>query len=253
MADAAPEPETRRAPPFPGPAAVVAAFRALTIAGWGAAPAPVDASAVYYPLVGLTLGALWVATDQTLAPLGGRAVASLGVVLVGTAATQARPLRALSRLLAALLSGRTRRLGVLEAGAGGLVTVCMMALLAAEVAAVCALDRFRLVGLGFAPVLGCCAMVVLAVGSRAARADGRRMKFAPAVTFREFSIASTATFALVFLTTEFLGLLLVLATAAFTIAARVGFHRWVDGVNGTAVLAMGEAVQLLILVLLAAL
>ena len=65
--------------------------------------------------------------------------------------------------------------------------------------------------------------------------------------------ASTATFALVFLTTEFLGLLLVLATAAFTIAARVFFHRWLDGVNETALLAVGEATQVMILALLAAL
>jgi len=48
------------------------------------------------------------------------------------------------------------------------------------------------------------------------------------------------------------GLLLVLATAAFTIAARVFFHRWIDGVNETAMLATGEAAQLMILGLLAA-
>jgi hypothetical protein len=58
---------------------------------------------------------------------------------------------------------------------------------------------------------------------------------------------------LLFFAAEFLGLLLVLATAASTIAARVGLHRWIDGVNETAVLATAEAVQLLILALLVAL
>jgi hypothetical protein len=123
---------------------------------------------------------------------------------------------------------------------------------AVELALLGALDRFRVVGLAFAPVLGCCAMVVLAVGSRAARADGRRLKFAPGVGFREFGVASTATFALVFLSTEFLGLLLVLATAAFTIGARVSLHRWLGGVNDTAMLATGEAVQLLVIAVLVA-
>jgi hypothetical protein len=129
--------------------------------------------------------------------------------------------------------------------------VVLALLVALQIGVLCALDRFRVVGLVLAPVLGCCSLVVMAVGSRAARADGRRLKFAPAVTFREFGVASTATFALVFLSTDFLGLLLVLATAAFTIGARVFFHRWLDGVNETALLATGEATQVLILTLLA--
>jgi adenosylcobinamide-GDP ribazoletransferase len=253
MADAAPEPAPRRAPPFPGPAAVLAAFRALTVVGAGAATGQVDASAVYYPLVGLVLGALWSATDALVAPRAGRATASVAVVLVAAAATRARPLLALGRTLAAVPSGRAKRLAMLDAGRGALVAAGTLLVLAAEVAVLAALDRYRLVGLVLAPTLGCCSMVVLAVGSRAARADGRRLKFAPDVTFREFGIASTATFAFVFLTTEFLGLLLVLATAAFAIAARVSWHRWIDGVNETALLATAEAVQLLVLGVLVAL
>jgi hypothetical protein len=130
---------------------------------------------------------------------------------------------------------------------------CTAAVVAAEVAALSALGRYRIVGLLAAPVLGCCSMVVLAVGSRAARPDGRRVKFAPAVTFREFGLATAATFAVLFWATEFLGLLLILATALCTIAARVGWHRWWGGVNETAVLATSEAIQCVVLLLLAAL
>src|SRR5262245_8022152 len=208
MADAAPERQSSAAAPFPGPAAVLAAFRALTVIGAGPSPGRVDASAVYYPLAGLALGALWLLVDRATSALAGRAVASAAVAIVAAAATGARPLRALGRTIAALPCGRARRLGMLESGNGPVSDVlCPALVLALQIGLLCALDRFRTVGLVFAPVLGACSMVVLAVGSRAARADGRRLKFAPAVTFREFGLASTATFALVFLTTEFLGLL----------------------------------------------
>ena len=253
MSDALPEPESRPAARALGVVAIGAAFRSLTILGAGRAAGPIDAAAVYYPLVGLVLGALWMATDRAVSALAGRTGASVAVVLVAAAATRMRPLRALGRTLAAMLSPRARRLTVLESGAGMVVGACTAVVVAAELAAVDALGRLRLLGLGFAPVLGCCSLVVLAVGSRAARADGRRLKFAPEVTFREFGIASAATFAAVSITSEFLGLVLVVATATFALAARVAWHRWIDGVNETAVLATGEAVQLLVLVLVAAL
>jgi cobalamin synthase len=234
--------------PFPGLAGLAHAVRFVR-SGSGM----VGAWAVYLPAVGAALGVLWVTTDRVAAALAGRTLSSLAVVGVAVAATRGQPLLALGRLLAALASRRPRHLAVLESGSGALVYGCTAAVVVAEVGVLSALDRFRVVGLAFAPVLGCCSMVVLAVGSRAARADGRRLKFAPEVTFREFGLATAATFAGLFLAAEFLGLLLILATAASTIAARVFFHRCIDGVNETAVLATAEAVQLLILALLVAL
>src|SRR5262249_16263096 len=145
------------------------------------------------------------------------------------------------------------RLRRLETGSRATSLLCAVIVAAAELAVLCKLGRFRLVALAFAPMLGCCAMVVLAVGSRAARADGRRLKFAPGGGVTEFGAGSAATFALVSVTSEFLGLLLVLSTAVFTVGARVFFHRWLDGVNDTAMLATGEAAQLLTLALLATL
>jgi cobalamin synthase len=234
------------AAPFPGPRGIVDAFRFVA---YGAAE--VGAWAVYLPVVGAALGALGMAVDRAVDPVGGRIGASIAVAVASAVATRARPLGALGRVLAALFTDRRRRFAALER-TGMPAQACAAAVLAVQVGVLCPLDRFRTIGLALAPVLGACAMVVLAVGSRAARADGRRLKFAPAVTFREFGLASTATFALVFLSSEFLGLLLVVATAACTIAARVGFHRWIDGVNETALLATGAAVQLVILALLAA-
>jgi cobalamin synthase len=249
MSQPPPEPDARLAPAgFPGPGGF---FDALRFVRHGMER--IGAWAVYLPAVGVVLGAVWLATDRLVSALAGRAVSSVAVVLVAAVATRARPLLALGRTVAALPSGRERRLAVLEGGSGPLVSLCVAVVLATEIGVLLVLGRFRVAGLALAPMLGCCSMVVLAVGSRAARADGRRLKFAPDVTFREFAVASVSAFAVVSLSAEFLGLVLIFATAALTIAARVFFHRWIDGVNDTVLLATGEATQLLILALLAAL
>jgi cobalamin synthase len=252
MSHAPPVPEPRAAPPFRGLGGLAAAFRQLTILGPAGALCRVDASAVYFPLVGLVLGVVWAAVDRAIDPWAGRRAASIGVLVVAAGLTRGRGVLALARTLVAALFGRGRGVEALESTAAGTPWIAAALVLAAELGVLVGLARFRLVGLAFAPVLGCCSMVVLAVGSRAARADGRQLKFAPEVTFREFGIATTATFALLFLTTEFLGLLLVLTTAAFTVAARVGWHRSIGGVNATALLATAEATQLLVLAVLAA-
>jgi cobalamin synthase len=251
MTGSSPERDSHDPPLLPGWRAIGTAFQTLTILGSAQTARRVDASAVYYPVVGLVLGLIWVLTDRAVSEFGGRVAASAAVLLVATVATRARGLLALGRLAAALPGRRADRLARLESGGRG-ATGCALLLVVAELTVLCALDRFRLVGLAFAPLLGCCAMVVLAVGSRAARPDGRRLKFAPEVGFTEFGAASAATFALVSLTSEFLGLLLVLSTAVVTVGARVFFHRWLDGVNETAMFAAGEAVQLITLALLAA-
>jgi hypothetical protein len=249
MSDPVPERE-EPAREFPyGPAAVAEAFRFVLSPRRAGA---VGAWAVYLPLVGLVLGGLWRLTDYAVAPLAGRVAASAAVVLVHVATTRGRGLRALGAVLAAMSAGRDRRVAVVAGAPRAPAYAAALVLAGAAFALLCALDRFRSVGLAFAPLLGCCSMGVLAVGSRAARTDGRRLKLAPAVQFREFGLATTATFALVFVTTEFLGLLLILTTAAFTIGARVFFHRWMECVNETALLASAEATQLLVLGLLAA-
>jgi cobalamin synthase len=230
-------PSERAAPPFPGWAGLGAAIRFLTPAG---VAGRVDASAVYYPLVGLVIGAVWLVTDRLLSGVAGPTSASVVVVLIGIGLTGGRPLLALGRAL----------LGRWGAVAGYVAAALLAGL---EVWLVDAQGRYRPVGLLFAPLLGCCSLVVLAVGAREARADGRRVKFAPLVTFREFGVASTATFALIFLTTEFLGLLLILYAAALSLAARVGLHRWRGGVDDTTLRASGAAIELMVLALLVAL
>jgi len=220
--------------PLPGPAGFLVAARQLT--GWDD-ESPVGTSAVYYPAVGLLLGALMLCFDRLL--LGRMTVvfASLAVLAVQVVLTRGRPLRGLARSLVRAVYPRAAAsvvvLGISSAVLFGL-GVWLLA----------AIDQGRSVALLFAPMLGRCSMVVIATGSREAREDGRQMKFSRELTFREFGIASTVVFAVVFLTTNFLGLLLVLGTGFLTIALRLLAHWSFGGVDRDSLHAAGEIVQL---------
>jgi cobalamin synthase len=113
-------------------------------------------------------------------------------------------------------------------------------------------DRWRPIGLLCAPLFGRWAMVVLAFGSRAARSDGRRTKFAKGVTFEEFGWASTATLAIVFWGTGLLGILLLVCAAIPIVGLRVWLHWRLDGITAAsmgAACAVAEIVPLLVLAL----
>ncbi len=241
------------ATPLPGLAGLREAVLDLTPVGRRNPPQAFGTSVVYYPVVGLLLGLLWLGTDRLAASLGmNRLESSLAVLVVAHLATGAQRLMDLSRTVLALFgTARPVRVKALENGPSrpAYAVAAVIALL--ELFCLWTVDRFRPVGLLCAPLLAYCSMVVMAVGSRAARADGRQVKFAPGVAFREFALASTGTFAVVFLLTEFLGLLLVLFTAALVIGLRLFFHRWFGGVNRAALGAACELTQIGILLLLA--
>ncbi len=255
---AAREPETPlpdRPARFPGLGDLRAALGALTIFRPAGMERTVDSSTLLYPVVGLFLGVTWLATDRLSSLAAGRLVASLAVLLIANALAAGRPLLGLGRLLAAVLSTGSREVALDRlAGRLTLMTWIMVTIVVAgELALLSALQSSRGLGLVFAPLLGRWSMVVLAVGSREARADGRRLKFAPEVTFREFGWASTITFAIVLGVSEFLGVLLAVGAAIASVGARVGLHRWLDGVSITTLDASCEAVQLLTIGLLVAL
>jgi cobalamin synthase len=209
---------------------------------------------VFYPVVGLLLGAITLSADWVVSSFGGLPLRSSAVLLAGLLCTGARPHRALGQLLEAGLLERRRDAAVqlLERAEDATSRAFATIVAIVELICLCELDRFRSIGLLFAPTLALCSMVVLAVGSRAVRLDGRRTKFAPGLTFNEFAVASALTFAIIFLTSEFLGLLLVLSAAFLTIGLRVLFHRWLDGVNVTVLEATRELSTLATLALLAA-
>ncbi|HVO27493.1 MAG TPA: hypothetical protein VMW56_28100, partial [Candidatus Margulisiibacteriota bacterium] len=101
----------------------------------------------------------------------------------------------------------------------------------------------------FAPLLARWSLVVLATGVRDAAAPGR--KFNPAITFREFALASVFSFAAVFAVAEAFGILLVVGVAALTLMLRLAVHRWVGGVSWRFLLACVESIELFVLAICA--
>lgn len=233
-----------------GSLGISSALSATTFLGRGRAPEQLGPWVVYFPLIGLGMGAFALGADRACSRLAGQELGSVAALAVAIALSGGRPVLALARTLAALVPEpaflRLQRVSAL------VLAVSATAIVLLELFCLVHLDRFRSIGLLFAPMLARCAMVVLAVGAREARADGRQVKFAPDVRFNEFALASTITFALVFFAAEFLGLVLVLATAALAIGLRVFFHRWLGGIDRTALDAGCEATQLVTLALLAA-
>lgn len=234
---------------IPGPRALWRAVRELTFLP-GAAPADMGASAFFYPLIGVSMGGAAYLFDRWTQTLLGIGPSSVAVVLLVAALSGLRPQRDFSRVVAALLRGQ-RSDFLARAGGGASWPVVGLTLLL-EVWLVAHLDRLRPVGLLFAPALGVWSMVVLGFGSRAARADGRRGKFAEQVTFTEFAIASVATFAFVFWLTQFLGIVLVCAAAMATMTVRLTLHARLDGVPHAALGATWQLVALVTLAVLAA-
>jgi adenosylcobinamide-GDP ribazoletransferase len=242
------------APPaaLPRFADLLAAVRELTIVGTTAPATTVGVSALFYPLVGVLLSVLWLAVDRLSAP-SGQVLASVAVLALTVLASGARPLLGAGRTIAALTA--RSRTGADEHLHGTLAPAAFIGallVLAVELLSLIALDHLRPLALACAPLLGRWGMVVLAFGSLAARPDGRRVKFAPALTFREFGIASTVTFALIFSAGGIVGIALVLVTAGSLIGLRILLHSRFGGVSNAALGAACELAQLVPVALLAA-
>lgn len=199
---------------------------------------PIGIAAVYYPAVGLLLGVVMLGVDLGLSDAS-LIVASAAVVLAQTLVTRARWGRGLATTVCRLIMPKRDvpeiLVGVLSAG-----------LFALMVSILASVEGGRAVILLFAPMLAGCAMVVIATGSRESRRDDRQVKFSPDLSFREFGLASTIAFAIVFLATNFLGLILVLLTGATTIALRLLLHWRLGGVDRASLHASGAIVQMVL-------
>lgn len=212
----------------PQPRDVLAALGTLT-----ALPLPRPApgseafgrAALFFPVAGLLMGALLLGLYWLMVGRLPAWWAALGVAAVWEAVSGPPLLRA-------------HELG----GAAGLALLGV--LVAAKTACTAAV---RPAGLLFAPLLARWALVVLATGVRDAAAPTR--KFNPAITFREFALASVFTFAVVFAVADAFGVLLVVSVAAVTLGLRLLAHRVGGGVSWRFLLASAEGLELLVLVL----
>ena len=186
-------------------------------------------AAVFFPLIGLLIGAVLVGAQGIVSSRLPAWWTAVVVVGVWEAMTGAALLRAW---------GSNAALGAVVAGGLVLTKVTCTAAAAARPAA-----------LLFAPLLARWALVVLATGVRDAAAPAR--KFNPAITFREFALASVFTFAAVFAIAEAFGILLVVGAAALTLGLRIAVHRWAGGVSWRFLLACVEAIEAFVLVVCA--
>lgn len=220
--------------PLPRPGDLLAAAGTLT-----ALPLPrpnpgseaFGRAAVFFPLIGLLIGAVLVGADWVVAsrlPPWWTAVVVVGVWEALTGATLLRAWGSEAAMAVVVIGG----------------------LLVAKVACTAAAAP-RPVALLFAPLLARWALVVLATGVRDATAPGR--KFNPAITFREFALASVFTFAAVFAVAEAFGILLVVTAAALTLGLRIAVHRWAGGVSWRFLLACVEAIEAFVLAVCAVL
>jgi adenosylcobinamide-GDP ribazoletransferase len=189
---------------------------------------------LFFPLVGLLLGAALLGAHALLAPRLPRPLEALILVAAWVGLTRADTVRAWLHTGWRGIAGLGLAIGLLSVKAA-----CLSAAGA------------RPAALLFAPLLARWGMVVLATGARDADAPAR--KFNPGVTFSEFALASVFTIAVVLVLAEALGILVVVVVAAVLLSVRLLSHRWAHGVSWRLLLAATEGIETLVVLLIAAL
>jgi cobalamin synthase len=261
MSDEEPFAERRPGSALPTMGELQAAVRYATCFGRGSADA-LERGALFVPLVGLAVGAVLVGVDRALAaapvPVGAIAVVFCLALLRGDLGWRSRTPSSAEPRPARLAAGdKADAEGDLRPVSRGPSNrrVAAMLWLAAQTAKCVALAASGVPppALLFAPMLGGWAVVVCAFGARDAAAPATGRKFARGITFREFSLTSVYAFAVVMAVNEALGIAMVLCASAVTVALRVVWHRWFGGVTEARARATGEAVEVAVLLLFAAL
>lgn len=231
-------------------AQLASAARFLTIVPVRGRPVPVGESALFFPIVGLALGAALVLLDRLTAPVMPLAVRD--VLLVGVLAmlTGGLHLDGVADTVDGLFVGdRGRALAIMREGAiGAFGAAAVVLVLALKLRALDALPpATRTQALLYAPMLARWAMVVLAFGSHAARPDGLGQAMVSTIKFREFGIATVTALWLMLANTAARGLLAILVVAAVTIGCRILAHARLGGVTGDVLGAIGELNEALVL------
>jgi hypothetical protein len=196
-------------------------------------------ASLFFPVTGLAIGAVLVSVERLLAT---HLPAALAAVLLIVAWEALGGFGALAAWVAARRALETSsRVG----------TAVIGLLLAIKAAGLYHAGPVRAAALLFAPTLGCWAIVVLAVGARAAAAPTH--KYNTGIAFREFAVTSVFTFATLFLLGEATGVLLTVWAGMLTLSVRVLLHRWPGGVSWAWLQAGRALVETAVVLLLAGL
>jgi adenosylcobinamide-GDP ribazoletransferase len=220
-----------------------------------AASTDVAASFGWFPLVGFGIGLTLCAVDWLLTPLLGPALRAVLLVLILTALTGALHLDGVADTADALGAGRDREraLEILrDSRIGSFGAIALFFVLAFKIIAIAgAGESQRYAMLYMAPGLGRWAMVALANGLDYLRAEGLGTAILSRDRRRNLLVATvTAVIALAPLMMLH-ALRACLIAAAITLALSAFYRRWLDGLTGDLIGAVGELVETAVLIGLA--
>lgn len=204
-------------------------------------------SGVFFPLIGLLLGATAWSVDSGLRPLLPLGLLSGVVIVLLAVLSRGLQLRGVAASAVGLLGRKPRavRLADMQDRTwGGVGITALVAVLSLKVAALACLDTgYRGAAVLLSPMLGRWACVVMAYSSRPARNHGLGAAFMQGLGFREFGTASVMTLILVLSLVEVGGLLVFLGLAGIMIGWILYCNRRLDGVTGDVIGALGEVVE----------
>ena len=216
-------------------------------------PEELGRSAVFFPLIGLLLGAALVLTDRLIRPFTGSSISSVLIVAAMTIATRALHLDGLSDTFDGLGAGgdREHMLDVMDDSHIGVFgTVALVLVILLKVGAIDSLDENRWRALIVAPVLGRWAMVLLAYRAAAPR-QGLGSLLIAHLEGRHLAGATLVTLMVLAAAAQLFGIATMIAVALLTLAVRLYFHRRLGGITGDICGATGELSETSVLLLCA--
>jgi adenosylcobinamide-GDP ribazoletransferase len=238
--------------------AAVAFLTRLPFPGRAIDRSAVARGALFFPVIGLGLGALAGAVARLGSSLGDQRLAALLAAGLLLAVESPAQLSAVGRCLRTRF--RMRREGGSSrevehpAAFGASTRAATLALATLEALAVLAIPAgARSVALMLALLLSRWAFVVHVYGSIPAAGSGDAESLTAGVKFREFGTASVTAMGLTLALADATGLVLLLAVATLSVALRVLAHHWFGGVNPETAFAAADVTETGTLLLCAAL
>lgn len=236
------------------------AFQFLTIVPVPVVPSfregDLGRSMAVFPLVGLLLGALLAGADYLMAPFLPRGVADLILIVLLTVVTGGMHLDGLADVCDGLAArgSRQRFLEVMkDPCVGAIGAVGLVLALALKYQALLYLPAsLKREALFFFPFVARGAQVLVAVGSKRARADGLGASLVAEAGKRELIVALMFTLVAAWLLLGWVGLGCAAVLVLFTLALRGWFHLRLGGITGDVIGCISELNEILCLLILLA-
>jgi adenosylcobinamide-GDP ribazoletransferase len=213
----------------------------------------VGRSAIFFPVIGLLLGAVLVLINSLLESFASAGLLSVLLVAILTLLTRGLHLDGLGDTFDGLGAGgdRERVLRVMDdshIGAFGVIAIALVLFLKIHAVASMDVDRWR--ALLVAPALSRWAMVLLGYRSKAAKTGLGSILIAHLET-KHFIFATFITLLLVAAVLHGTGIVMMAWVAVFTLASKYYFHRRLGGLTGDTFGALGELNETSVMVFLA--